>query len=630
MASSRPKNQFPGLGLPVHHQPKPDSATAGFLFPLAIDRSWVSMGVTLREMRMLSFMGQITDKPDWDTKVFDETIVSRWRAEADARPAEPDGDVYMSKAMFDYCIAELRDKAEQFKRTGHVNVLDAEVAVVKSDVAISGELQNELRAAVRVLEEVPDNKKDWHPHSNETVLDLVHPSLYPVIWGVTRALEEGTVPLDGCISMTGKGVTLPPYDGKGANPYPGHWLNADTEIPEINKWGDYQWLPAEVELGEDGSAKIMSYVNNLHPVQHKDLYGILGRIVAATVPLWKETLEGFGGAVRLPLENTGSFDYRFPKNLRYQIPGRQGKKSFWDPGDDDGEGVDDDDEGDDFDEDWKWDSDYHDWMIDHRILQFYDPPAYKPSAERRPAKDANSRTKGTAWQGVELRNGFPARFQVIFKLANIHLTPDKPAYEGGTWHVEGTLTERICASAIYYYDQDNITDSHLAFRQGLDNEELCMVPEQNEFASLEAYLGVTNEEAAVQRLGQVLTREGRLLVFPNCLQHQVQPFKLQDASRPGHRKILAMFLVDPHRPVLSSATVPPQRRDWWADEVRAGGGLAMLPAEIFDLTVDAIDDFPISQRQAEEIRLDLMKQRGMFTEKLNQAYQEEVFSFCEH
>jgi len=29
--------------------------------------------------------------------------------------------------------------------------------------------------------------------------------------------------------------------------------------------------------------------------------------------------------------------------------------------------------------------------------------------------------------------------QVIVKLANIHLTPDKPTYNGGSWHVEGQL-----------------------------------------------------------------------------------------------------------------------------------------------------------------------------------------------
>jgi len=29
--------------------------------------------------------------------------------------------------------------------------------------------------------------------------------------------------------------------------------------------------------------------------------------------------------------------------------------------------------------------------------------------------------------------------QVIVKLANIHLTPEKPTYNGGSWHVEGQL-----------------------------------------------------------------------------------------------------------------------------------------------------------------------------------------------
>ena len=29
--------------------------------------------------------------------------------------------------------------------------------------------------------------------------------------------------------------------------------------------------------------------------------------------------------------------------------------------------------------------------------------------------------------------------QIIVKLANIHLTPENPSYEGGSWHVEGQL-----------------------------------------------------------------------------------------------------------------------------------------------------------------------------------------------
>ena len=36
--------------------------------------------------------------------------------------------------------------------------------------------------------------------------------------------------------------------------------------------------------------------------------------------------------------------------------------------------------------------------------------------------------------------------QVVYKLANIHLTPEKPSYSGVTWHVEGTMNENIVAS----------------------------------------------------------------------------------------------------------------------------------------------------------------------------------------
>jgi hypothetical protein len=38
-------------------------------------------------------------------------------------------------------------------------------------------------------------------------------------------------------------------------------------------------------------------------------------------------------------------------------------------------------------------------------------------------------------KSVDLRD---MKLQVIVKLANIVLTPDKPTYAGGEWHVEGT------------------------------------------------------------------------------------------------------------------------------------------------------------------------------------------------
>jgi len=121
----------------------------------------------------------------------------------------------------------------------------------------------------------------------------------------------------------------------------------------------------------------------------------------------------------------------------------------------------------------------------------------------------------------------------------------------------------------------------------------------------------------VQELGKVVTRQDRLIAFPNVLQHSVQSFTLADPTRPGHRKILAMFLVDPHIRIISTANVPPQRRDWWAEEVRKVDRFAVLPREIFERIIDEVQDFPISWERALEIREELMGERGLMTEELN-------------
>jgi hypothetical protein len=60
----------------------------------------------------------------------------------------------------------------------------------------------------------------------------------------------------------------------------------------------------------------------------------------------------------------------------------------------------------------------------------------------------------------------------------------------------------------------------------------------------------------------------------------VRPFELLDPSRPGHRKILALFLVNPHCPIISTANIPCQQKNWWVDEIRNMGSLGIMPPEI--------------------------------------------------
>lgn len=148
--------------------------------------------------------------------------------------------------------------------------------------------------------------------------------------------------------------------------------------------------------------------------------------------------------------------------------------------------------------------------------------------------------------------------QVIVKLANIVLTPDQPKYKGGTWHVEGMDNENIVASGIFYSQSTNITESRLAFRRA------CATPdyEQNDNNGVLHVFGLENEGALHQNYGSLSTIEGRAIAFPNVYQHRVEPFELQDKTKPGVRKIVVFFLVDPNQRVLSTADIPPQQHAW--------------------------------------------------------------------
>jgi Protein of unknown function (DUF4246) len=97
----------------------------------------------------------------------------------------------MSEKMVDYCIAELQYKAKVYENTGLVPVLYGDV--IKSDSAIPAWLKGESKALVAPLENIPARYLDWHPGSRHKVLDLVHPSLFPLVYGQTRILPSPEV-----------------------------------------------------------------------------------------------------------------------------------------------------------------------------------------------------------------------------------------------------------------------------------------------------------------------------------------------------------------------------------------------------------------------------------------------------
>jgi hypothetical protein len=131
-----------------------------------------------------------------------------------------------------------------------------------------------------------------------------------------------------------------------------------------------------------------------------------------------------------------------------------------------------------------------------------------------------------------------------------------------------------------------------------------------------------NDNLITQELGSVVSKEGRIITFPNTLQHQVSPFSLADTTKPGHRKILALFLVDPHTRIISSANVPPQREDW-RPATQNGGADAQKVLER-----DIVNS--ITMEEAKAYRVELMKERGLKSEESNAAFEMGHFHLCEH
>lgn len=69
---------YPGFGKPIDCMPERENR-----FPTLLEDDWRASTLTIRELFMLWFTEQITNKPNWQTKVFDDTILCKWRAEVD-------------------------------------------------------------------------------------------------------------------------------------------------------------------------------------------------------------------------------------------------------------------------------------------------------------------------------------------------------------------------------------------------------------------------------------------------------------------------------------------------------------------------------------------------------------------
>ncbi|TVY13172.1 hypothetical protein LARI1_G009060 [Lachnellula arida] len=673
--------KYPGLGIPLRHFPQGDYNT----YPMGAHGNCYggdSALLPIREIAMMIIMDRLMDKPDWHKKVFDNEIIAKWRKEALDYPDDSlwkqatggkvtnqmasrypnHGDIHgassnvkplsgiMSTEAFDYCVQELQSKARYHEKTGLIPALDACASVVKSDKLVSSELQADLRNAFDKLQADQKASPDWHPNSNDMVQDLLHPSMYPLVSGRTKVFSKEVVGVNDAIDKwPGKGEVIKKDDEK---PDPNSRYNCvigGSMLPP-SFWSDtYQWLPSNVAFQGDGSVKFTSYINNLHPNKYPDIYRTIEKLVERALPAWDQCLarainykEKTGaGRTTSRFSKPAEPDDETPENWNPSHPEpiklvilqltkrKDGLESLMSsvnrekkPDSSDSQGSVDLEEG--SDESDESDDEYESkeekiWHEIRRPVQLQPDPFeniadfYAPNEKARLSE--KFKNKG---------------LQIIVKMASIELTPEKSDFPVGGWHVEGQMNERICATALYYLDSENITPSKLSFRMQTSH-----------------YM---NDEY----------EEGRILAFPNVFQHRVSPFRIADPTKPGHRRFIALWLVDPHVRIISTANVPPQQLDWWAESIfsKSNDGSSKLPVELAQLLQQKgvpiesssnesgklppeLDEMLreqfmgegsllMGEVEAREHREKLMQARSAFHCEADDRWHYTTYSFCEH
>jgi len=127
------------------------------------------------------------------------------------------------------------------------------------------------------------------PYKGDAVVD---PRRYQYYCPTSAVIEDEVVGVADAVNQ---------WAGKGSV-----WPSAAQDIAEgrvcFLNYG--QPLPSNVAFGNDGTVKITSYVNNLHPEAHASAYPLLEKVISAALPAWDHALYGHArrGADRPPME----------------------------------------------------------------------------------------------------------------------------------------------------------------------------------------------------------------------------------------------------------------------------------------------------------------------------------------
>ncbi|KAE8376071.1 hypothetical protein BDV26DRAFT_282977 [Aspergillus bertholletiae] len=622
---------------------------------------WSSPPLTARELAMLNLMGTLTDRPGWYNLVFDKRTVAKWKAEAMIDPI-------ISLKAWDWCLAELCDKATRFKETGQILVLNSSSGACKSDTVIPWSVASKIQHFVSNFLDESEGRKDWEPRSNKQIWNLIDPSIFPLIYGQTRVLANGgCVPLEQTLETYGQGEVAPRHDQdrEYMEDVTGNCRMAEKMLFSHR----FQWLPCEVEFcGPVGSTdvRITSYVNNLHPSRQHSFYKILEQVISRVIKPWNEIL----------IKREPYYDSRHIRSRQGRAPRRiktfgvewRNKYPKWAQNlpaelDDDDEAYDsilarvkeyvalpeygvkikmDGFETMDIPQDWESTTALKD-VVDakySRLFRFehYDPGLYSydewkagktgKSIVGPTYRDLYSEMDAKAWFAH-----YPMKDPMDFY--RLQEDPERGGKDHGYYTVKLQETFRDKGLQIIVqlagveltpespsypgedWHTDGLRNEHIVgtaiYFFDMENRSISLSSRDYNFDNinrwdepyLEELFGIKDETPSVQKLGSVSAGQGRLIVFPNLLHRRMEPFELISKSRAGHLRFLTLWLVDPYYRICSTRNVPPQRHDWWAREAEPLVTSAhWLPQELATMIINETHKWPMDLSEAQQHRLE--------------------------
>ncbi|KAF3310914.1 hypothetical protein TWF173_009151 [Orbilia oligospora] len=305
------------------------------------------------------------------------------------------------------------------------------------------------------------------------------------------------------------------------------------------------WLPSEFIISEQGtSTKISSYINNLTlPGQDVLFHPILEKTFTQMLPLFDHALADLAGG--------GCLRNRSTRTASYTI------------GEDD------------------------------YIGDYYSDNEGQPGNAWTPPKMVASRM---------LRG---KTVKVIVRLLEVGLSPSNPIYQNPDPEIDGMANERIIATGMYLYAQQNVTNVSIEFKH------------RDFYPDREEMRRVRDSEGLLCRrdVGTTSMKENRAIVFPNVYERYILPFKLQNKQRDGFVKILCFHLCDPtdketNQKLQTTRTVPPQQPGQFESMLRNTRRLGNLPEDVFQSILGYCIGTIMPMKKAMEYKETMVDDRG--------------------